>query len=52
VSKEERTRPDNFKAVLHPDFPDQEVAIRGMLSDKGRTELCSILKKNLDIFAW
>nr|GEY96061.1 reverse transcriptase domain-containing protein [Tanacetum cinerariifolium] len=29
-----------------------EVAIRGMLSDKGRTELCSILKKNLDIFSW
>nr|GEW54203.1 reverse transcriptase domain-containing protein [Tanacetum cinerariifolium] len=22
------------------------------LSDKGRTELCSVLKKNLDIFAW
>nr|GEY43009.1 reverse transcriptase domain-containing protein [Tanacetum cinerariifolium] len=24
----------------------------GTLSDKGRTDLCSILKKNLDIFAW
>nr|GEX68304.1 reverse transcriptase domain-containing protein [Tanacetum cinerariifolium] len=52
VSKEERNRPDNFKVALHSDFPDQEVAIRGTLSDKGRTELCSILKKNLDIFAW
>nr|GEZ48082.1 reverse transcriptase domain-containing protein [Tanacetum cinerariifolium] len=52
VSREERTRPANFKVALHPDFPDQEVAIGGMLSDKGRTELCSILKKNLDIFAW
>nr|GEW40613.1 reverse transcriptase domain-containing protein [Tanacetum cinerariifolium] len=49
---EERTRPANFKAALHPDFPDQEVAIRETLSDKRRTELCSILKKNLDIFAW
>nr|GEU64335.1 reverse transcriptase domain-containing protein [Tanacetum cinerariifolium] len=29
-----------------------EVAIGGTLSDKGRTKLCSILKKNLDIFAW
>nr|GEV71873.1 reverse transcriptase domain-containing protein [Tanacetum cinerariifolium] len=29
VSKEERTRPDNFKVALHPNFPDQEVAIRG-----------------------
>nr|GEU42224.1 reverse transcriptase domain-containing protein [Tanacetum cinerariifolium] len=52
VSKEERSRPDNFRVALHPNFPDQEVAIRGMLSDKGRTELCSILKKNLDVFAW
>nr|GEX38903.1 reverse transcriptase domain-containing protein [Tanacetum cinerariifolium] len=52
VSREERTRPANFRVALHPDFPDQEVAIGGTLSDKGRTELCSILKKNLDIFAW
>nr|GEW37742.1 reverse transcriptase domain-containing protein [Tanacetum cinerariifolium] len=49
---EERNRPANFKVALHPDFPDQEVAIGGTLSDKRRTELCSILKKNLDIFAW
>nr|GEW27167.1 reverse transcriptase domain-containing protein [Tanacetum cinerariifolium] len=52
ISKEEGTHPENFKVVLHPDFPDQEVAIGGTLSAKGRTELCSILKKNLDIFAW
>nr|GEY13836.1 reverse transcriptase domain-containing protein [Tanacetum cinerariifolium] len=29
-----------------------EVAIGGTLSNKGRTDLCFILKKNLDIFAW
>nr|GFA42752.1 reverse transcriptase domain-containing protein [Tanacetum cinerariifolium] len=52
VSSEERTRPVNLKVALHPDFPDQEVAIGGTLSDKGRTELCSILKNNLDIFSW
>nr|GEX38223.1 reverse transcriptase domain-containing protein [Tanacetum cinerariifolium] len=52
VPSAERTRPANFKVTLHPDFPDQEVAIGGTLSDKGRTELCFILKKNLDIFAW
>nr|GEX52145.1 reverse transcriptase domain-containing protein [Tanacetum cinerariifolium] len=52
VPSEERTRPANFRVALHPNFPDQEVAIGGTLSDKGRTELCSILKKNLDIFAW
>nr|GEU38735.1 reverse transcriptase domain-containing protein [Tanacetum cinerariifolium] len=52
VSKKERTHLDNFKVALHLDFPDQEVAIGGTLSEKGRTEMCSILKKNLDIFAW
>nr|GEW00146.1 reverse transcriptase domain-containing protein [Tanacetum cinerariifolium] len=52
VSSKERTRPANLKVALHPNIPDQEVAIGGTLSDKGRTELCSILKKNLDIFAW
>nr|GEY91965.1 reverse transcriptase domain-containing protein [Tanacetum cinerariifolium] len=52
VPKKEETHPENFKVALHPDFPDQEVAIEGTLSVKGRTKLCSILKKNLDIFAW
>nr|GEX99996.1 reverse transcriptase domain-containing protein [Tanacetum cinerariifolium] len=49
---EERTCPTNFTVALHPDFLDQEVVIGGSLSDKGYTELCSVLKKNLDIFAW
>nr|GEY65873.1 hypothetical protein [Tanacetum cinerariifolium] len=40
-----------YNVALHPDFPDQEVVIGGSLSDKGRIELCSVLKKNLDIFA-
>nr|GEX15848.1 reverse transcriptase domain-containing protein [Tanacetum cinerariifolium] len=50
--REERTRPANFTVALHLNFPEQEVVVGGSLSDRGRTELCSILKKNLDIFAW
>ncbi|GKA29561.1 hypothetical protein Tco_0715806 [Tanacetum coccineum] len=50
--KEAEVRHENFKVALHPNFQDQEVAIRRTLSVKGRTELCSLLKKNLDIFAW
>nr|GEV68495.1 hypothetical protein [Tanacetum cinerariifolium] len=38
--------------VLIPTECTLEVAIEGTLSDKGRTELCSIMKKNLDIFLW
>nr|GEW58769.1 reverse transcriptase domain-containing protein [Tanacetum cinerariifolium] len=52
VPKETGVRHKKFKVALHPNFPDQEVAIRGTLSAKGRTELCSLLKENLDIFAW
>ncbi|GJT17776.1 reverse transcriptase domain-containing protein [Tanacetum coccineum] len=52
ILKEAEVRHENLKVVLHLNFPDQEVAIRGTLSEKGRTELCSLLKENLDIFAW
>ncbi|GKA83952.1 reverse transcriptase domain-containing protein [Tanacetum coccineum] len=52
ILREAEVRHENLKVALHPNFPDQEVAIRGTLSVKGRTELCSLLKENLDIFAW
>ncbi|GJZ46832.1 reverse transcriptase domain-containing protein [Tanacetum coccineum] len=52
IPKEAGVHHENFKVALHLNFPDQEVAIRGMLSAKGRTKLCSLLKENLDIFAW
>ncbi|GJX72947.1 reverse transcriptase domain-containing protein [Tanacetum coccineum] len=52
IPKEVGVRHENFKVALHPNFPDQEVAIGETLSAKGRTELCSLLKENLDIFAW
>nr|GEX72938.1 reverse transcriptase domain-containing protein [Tanacetum cinerariifolium] len=50
--REKKARPTNLTLPLHPNFPDQEVVVGGSLSDKGRTELCSLFKKNLDIFAW
>ncbi|GJR24323.1 reverse transcriptase domain-containing protein [Tanacetum coccineum] len=52
ILKEAEVRHENFKVALHLNFPDQEVAIGGTLSAKGRTELFSLLKENLDIFAW
>nr|GFC36059.1 reverse transcriptase domain-containing protein [Tanacetum cinerariifolium] len=52
IPKEAGVHHENFKVGLHPNFPDQEVAIGGTLSAKGRTELCSLLKENSDIFAW
>nr|GEW84160.1 reverse transcriptase domain-containing protein [Tanacetum cinerariifolium] len=52
TQRERKTRPANLTVTLHPNFPDQEVVVGGSLSDKGRTELCSLLKNNLYIFAW
>ncbi|GJY03151.1 hypothetical protein Tco_0361303 [Tanacetum coccineum] len=52
ILKEVEVRHENFKVALHPNFSDQEVAIGGTLSAKGRMKLCSLLKENLDIFAW
>ncbi|GKG51501.1 hypothetical protein Tco_0541885, partial [Tanacetum coccineum] len=43
---------ENVKVVIHHDFSDQEVALEGTISIEGRTALCALLKRNLDIFAW
>ncbi|GJV87937.1 reverse transcriptase domain-containing protein [Tanacetum coccineum] len=52
ILREAEVRHENLKVALHPNFPDQEIAIGGTLFAKGRMELCSFLKENLDIFAW
>ncbi|GJZ51640.1 reverse transcriptase domain-containing protein [Tanacetum coccineum] len=52
IPKEAGVCHKKFKVALHLNFPDLEVAIRGTLSVKGRMELFSLLKENLDIFAW
>ncbi|GJY49061.1 reverse transcriptase domain-containing protein [Tanacetum coccineum] len=49
IKKIERGQ-ENLKVAIHPDFPDQEVALEGTLSIEGRTVLCILLKMNLDIF--
>ncbi|GJY49943.1 reverse transcriptase domain-containing protein [Tanacetum coccineum] len=43
---------ERIKVAIHPEYPDQTVMIGGSLSEKGRMELCNLLKENLDIFAW
>ena len=42
----------NLKVAIHPDYPEQQVSIGGSLSEKGRTAICALLQRNLDIFAW
>ncbi|GJZ33284.1 hypothetical protein Tco_0578720 [Tanacetum coccineum] len=49
IPKEAVVRHENFKVAIHPNFPDQEVAIGETLSEEGRIKLCTLLKKNLVI---
>ncbi|GJT33955.1 hypothetical protein Tco_0924374 [Tanacetum coccineum] len=51
-AKKAEKRYENIKVAIHPDFSDQEITIGGTVSTKARTELCTLLKGNLDIFAW
>nr|GFB09008.1 reverse transcriptase domain-containing protein [Tanacetum cinerariifolium] len=50
--KKAEARHINFKVAIHPDFSDQEITFGGTVLTKARTELCTLLKRNLDIFAW
>ncbi|GJT42974.1 reverse transcriptase domain-containing protein [Tanacetum coccineum] len=43
---------EKINIAIHPEYPEQTVAIGSTLTEKGRKELCSLLKRNLDIFAW
>ncbi|GKD92188.1 hypothetical protein Tco_1372025 [Tanacetum coccineum] len=51
-AKKVEARYENFKVAIHPDFSDQEITIGGTVSTKSRMELFTLLKGNLDIFAW
>nr|GEU95360.1 reverse transcriptase domain-containing protein [Tanacetum cinerariifolium] len=51
-AKKTESRHENFKVAIYPDFLDQEITIGGTVSTKARMEFCTLLKGNLDIFAW
>nr|GEU83307.1 reverse transcriptase domain-containing protein [Tanacetum cinerariifolium] len=38
--------------AIHPEYPEQTIAIGSTLTKEGRKELCGLLRRNLDIFAW
>ncbi|GJR93869.1 reverse transcriptase domain-containing protein [Tanacetum coccineum] len=41
-----------IKVAIHHEYPKQTVTIGERLSEKGKMELCDLLRSNLDIFAW
>ncbi|GJX35716.1 hypothetical protein Tco_0247273 [Tanacetum coccineum] len=40
------------EVAIHPEYPEQTIAICSTLIEEGLKELCGLLRRNLDIFAW
>ncbi|GJR91669.1 hypothetical protein Tco_0215680 [Tanacetum coccineum] len=40
------------RVAIHPEYPEQTVAIGSTLTEKGRKQLCGLLRRHLDMFAW
>ncbi|GJV53002.1 reverse transcriptase domain-containing protein [Tanacetum coccineum] len=43
---------EKIQVVIHPEYPEQTIAIGSTLTEEGRKKLCGLLRQNLDIFAW
>ncbi|GJY13129.1 reverse transcriptase domain-containing protein [Tanacetum coccineum] len=42
---------EKFQVAIHPEYPEQTIAIGSTLTEEGRKKLCGLLRQNLDIFA-
>ncbi|GKC18250.1 hypothetical protein Tco_1020400 [Tanacetum coccineum] len=43
---------EKIQVAIHLEYPKQTIAIGSTLTEEGRKELCRLLRRNLDIFAW
>nr|GEW14346.1 reverse transcriptase domain-containing protein [Tanacetum cinerariifolium] len=43
---------EKIHVAIYPEYPEQIMAIGSTLTEEGRKELCGLLRRNLDIFAW
>ncbi|GJW32098.1 reverse transcriptase domain-containing protein [Tanacetum coccineum] len=43
---------EKIQVAIHPEYPEQTIAIGSTLTEEGQKELCGLLRRNLDIFAW
>ncbi|GJX15412.1 hypothetical protein Tco_0216244 [Tanacetum coccineum] len=47
-----RAAEERIKVAIHPEYPEQTIAIGSTLTEEGRKELSDLLRHNLNIFAW
>ncbi|GKF24878.1 hypothetical protein Tco_0080772 [Tanacetum coccineum] len=52
TSDVKRVAEEKIKVEIHPEYPDQTIAIGSSLTEEGRKALCELLRRNLEIFAW
>ncbi|GKB45014.1 reverse transcriptase domain-containing protein [Tanacetum coccineum] len=43
---------EKIRVAIHPEYPEQTIAIGSTLTEKRCKELCTLLGQNLDVFAW
>nr|GEU32899.1 reverse transcriptase domain-containing protein [Tanacetum cinerariifolium] len=43
---------EKIQVAIHPQYPEQTIAIGSTLTEEGRKELYGLLRRNLDIFTW
>ncbi|GKE29969.1 reverse transcriptase domain-containing protein [Tanacetum coccineum] len=43
---------ERIKVAINLEYPEQTIMIGSILTEEGRNELCVLLQRNLDIFAW
>ncbi|GKB25092.1 reverse transcriptase domain-containing protein [Tanacetum coccineum] len=43
---------ERIKVAIHPEHPEQTIAIGSTLTEEGRKALCDLLRCNLDVFSW
>ncbi|GJY14492.1 hypothetical protein Tco_0384914 [Tanacetum coccineum] len=43
---------ERIKVAIHPEYPEQTIMFGSTLTEDGRSKLCDLLRRNLDVFAW
>nr|GEV57354.1 reverse transcriptase domain-containing protein [Tanacetum cinerariifolium] len=43
---------EKIQVAIHPKHPKQTVAIGSTLTEEGQKEMCGLLRRRLDVFAW
>ncbi|GJV71045.1 reverse transcriptase domain-containing protein [Tanacetum coccineum] len=52
MTESTRVAKERIKMAIHPEYPEQTIAIGSTLTEDERKELCALFRRNLDIFAW